>query len=310
MNLLNKTGSFLLIALVSGLLACQTPKSAEEQTILVDVLPMPNKILKRGGSITMSNDFWVVANVSDSVSSALATYLVSHINTITGSEAHVTDLYSTRKHPQSVKLVLNNSTATENSESYTLDLTSSHIIIDASTSQGIFFGIQTFLQLLKSGTTQTKSYVLPKVVIKDSPRYKVRGVTIKDSQLNGQPATKLFDLMGAVKINSIFIEGEKWYDQYLLADAAKNYVKIYNASELLNDISILSYDVVDEKLEGILASKINTNKLNGFVLDLTSTPSEDFLKKLKIISELSWSNNDNEDFAERIKVSRGENLSN
>jgi glycosyl hydrolase family 20 len=310
MNLLNKLGCFLLITLVTGLLACQTPKADEELTISVDILPMPNKILKRGGSITMSNDFWVIANVSDSVSSALATYLVSRINAITGSEAHVTDLYSTRKHPQSVKLVLDNNTNGENNESYTVDITSSHIIIEASASQGIYFGIQTFLQLLKSGAVQNKSYILPIVVIKDSPRYKVRGVTIKDSQLNSPPPTKLFELMGAVKINSVFVEGEKWHDQYLLADAAKNCVNIYNARELPDDISILSYDIVDEKLEGILASKITADKLNGFVLDLTSTASEDFLKKLTVISELSWSNNDNQDFTERIKVSRGENLNN
>jgi Glycosyl hydrolase family 20, domain 2 len=308
MRPLNKLVISILITVLTTFYACTSPKSEEEQTISVDVLPMPNKILKRGGSITLSNNFWVIANVSDSVSSALATYLVNGINDVTGTEAHVTDLYSTRKHQQSVKLVFDNSAVKKSNESYVLNITSSHIIIEASTSQGVYYGMQTFLQLLKSSGTNQKTYVLPKVVIKDSPRYSVRGVLLTTSQLTSTAPVNLFELLGAVKINSIFVDGEQWNEQSLVAIAAKNYLKIHRAEDLPNDVSIISYNIVDENLDGILASKITGEKLDGFVLDLTSTPRQDYLKKLPIIAELSWSNNENQDFYRRIKASRGVNL--
>ena len=210
----------LLLTFLIGIISCDSKKDNEKEAISINVLPFPNKVLKRGGSIDLSRNMWVVANVGDSLSSSLATYLVKKLRLITGEDALITDLYSTRKHNQSITIGLENNKLVVD-ESYTLDITSSHINIKSKSSRGIFYGVQTILHLLISGANDS-SFILPKIVIKDSPRYSTRGITIKQSQLNSLDTYELFNLLGVLKINSLFVIQDDDKDQNILEGAAEN----------------------------------------------------------------------------------------
>ncbi|MDB5003623.1 MAG: Beta-N-acetylhexosaminidase [Mucilaginibacter sp.] len=75
----------------------------------------------------------------------------------------------------SIVLTLNNTADTLGDEGYRLSVHSEGIIIRGNKPQGIFYGLQTFKQLLpvKAGNTQTVS--LPSTEIVDKPRFKWRG---------------------------------------------------------------------------------------------------------------------------------------
>ena len=294
---------FILLTILTGPSACDSKKTEGKQTIAVDVLPFPNKVLNRGGTITLSSDNWVIANVSDSVSSALAAYLVKSLGIITGEDARITDIYSTRKHQQSIKIELDNNIQSVDIDSYTIDITSPHIKIKAKSASGIYYGMQTLLQLLKSGANNS-TYELPKIVIKDSPIYLVRGIAIKQSQLIDISVTSFFHLLGLMKINSVFVLDDNGQDPNLISAASKNYIKLYAGKELSSDISLLSYGPTSNELEGFYKTSNLDPESKGVVLDLTSTPKEDLLAKLSVLAELSWSDKEKHDFARLVKLTK------
>ena len=293
----------ILLALITGLYACESKKTEQNQAISVDVLPFPNKVLKRGGIITISDKNWVVANVSDSVSSELAAYLVKSLEKITGEDALITDLYSTRKHEQSIKIELVNSIKFKTNDSYTLDITSSHIKIKAKSAGGVYYGIQSLLQLLESGANNN-NYVLPKIVVKDSPGFLVRGITIKQSQINHLAAANLFRHLGAIKINTVFIIDDDEQEEILKIIASENYIKLYTGKELPSDITLISYGASNNELEEIYNTMEIDSETKGIVLDLTSTANDDLLAKLFVLAELSWSEKDNHDYSRFFRLSQ------
>ena len=289
----------LLLTFLIVVISCDSKKNNEKEPISINVLPFPNKVLKRGGSIDLSRNMWVVANVSDSLSSSLATYLVKKLRLITGEDALITDLYSTRKHNQSITIGLDNNKLVVD-ESYTLDITSSHINIKSKSSRGVFYGVQTILQLLNSGANDS-SFILPKIVIKDSPHYSTRGITLKQSQLNSLDTYELFNLLGVLKINSLFVIQDDDKDQNILEGAAENYVNLYSGKELPSDILLVSYGGTTNELKDIYNSENMYEPSKGIVLDLTSTKQQDLLLKLAIFAEISWSDSSNRDF---LRVNR------
>ena len=296
-------GIIILLTILSGVNACDSKRTDGKQIITIDVLPFPNKVLKRGGTITLSSNIWVIANVSDSLSSKLATYLVESLNMITGKEALITDIYSTRKHPESIKIELDENIQSSSAEDYTLEITSAHIIIKAKSAQGIYYGIQSLLQLLRS-RENNGTYELPKIVIKDSPNFLVRGLTIKQSQLNDISAINFFYLLGVLKINSVFIIDDNGLDPNIKLLASENYVMLYTGKELPSTVSLISYGATSKELEDFYRSAELDAKLKGVVLDLTSTTNEEILPKLSVLAELSWSDNEKLDFARLVKLTK------
>ena len=72
------------------------------------------------------------------------------------------------------KLVNNN----ERKDAYHLDVTANKIIISSSSNQGLFYGLQTLLQLLPETKTQAVSegFLIPQLSINDYPRFQYRGM--------------------------------------------------------------------------------------------------------------------------------------
>jgi len=284
----------ILLTIFTGFLSCESKKAEEKQSVSVDVLPYPNKVLKRRGSITLSNNFWVIANVSDSLSSDLASYLVKNLSLITGQDAHITDLYSTRKHKQSIKIELDNNMLSSKDEAYTLDLTSPHIKIKGESAIGIYYGMQTLLQLLNSGKSGS-TYLLPKILIKDSPSYLVRGILMQQSQLNSLDVPGLFDMLGGLKINSVYIIGDENPDVEVDEKANENYLKLYHGKDIPKNITIVSFGSSNKELEDYYMTENIGGDSDGIVLDLTSTEKKEFSTKLAILAELAWSESNNRD---------------
>ncbi len=85
-------------------------------------------------------------------------------------------------------------------ESYSLTVTSSGVTIDAASVVGAMHGLQTMLQLIQPNG---KEYVLPVISIKDTPRFRWRGLMI-DTGRHFEPVDVIkrnLDAMAAVKLN-------------------------------------------------------------------------------------------------------------
>jgi hexosaminidase len=85
-----------------------------------------------------------------------------------------TKLSSTNTSNIIFKLVKNN----ERKDAYRLDVTATKIIISSSSNEGLFYGMQTLLQLLPETKAESVSQgiVIPQLSIKDYPRFQYRGM--------------------------------------------------------------------------------------------------------------------------------------
>ncbi len=88
-------------------------------------------------------------------------------------------------------------------EGYRLRINGGRIRIEASTQTGMFYGIQTLLELFPRGVTHSTSFVLPALLINDEPRFGYRSLMI-DVARNFQSQKEILrvlDLMAYCKLN-------------------------------------------------------------------------------------------------------------
>jgi hexosaminidase len=94
-----------------------------------------------------------------------------------------------------------------NNEGYTIDVKDAGITVEAKTPQGIFYGLQTVMQLLpaeiESPATVEKVWTIPNVSIKDEPRFKYRGQHLDVCRhfLDVEYIKKQLDVLAMFKIN-------------------------------------------------------------------------------------------------------------
>ena len=98
--------------------------------------------------------------------------------------------------------------ATLGAEGYRLTVKNSEVDIEAATSAGLFYGIQTFRQLLPPTTygpaaTQSSSYFVPGVLIVDQPRFSWRGMMLDVSRhfFPKDEILKMLDTLAEHKLN-------------------------------------------------------------------------------------------------------------
>jgi hypothetical protein len=273
------------LIIVSG---CSRDNKLENKSQELNLVPSPKKTLNRGGENTYSGNFWIIADVSNSGMSDLASYLASGLKGITNEETLITDLYSSRKHNQSIKLELN--TSLENKKAYVLDLTSPQVKIEAGSAQGIFYGIQTFLQILNIAKSDSSNFIIPRTIIKDSPSHNIRGALVTPAQIANDEFEKLISKMRRLKLNYLLIDNSMLSYPKLNQMAAKYFIKVSSINDLASDTSVYNFGDSDEEIEEFYSSFLPSSNSAEMVLDLRSTERLSYNKKLIVISEISWTN--------------------
>ncbi len=108
----------------------------------------------------------------------------------------------------SIILETSNEKDLNNSEKYSLLVSKENIIISATSSVGVFYGIQTLLQLIPHKTLKDDKISLevsiPCVSIEDFPRFKWRGFMLDESRhfFGKEQVKKILDLMALLKLNT------------------------------------------------------------------------------------------------------------
>ena len=89
-------------------------------------------------------------------------------------------------------------------ESYILSVTPEHILIKASSGAGLFYGIQTLLQLSQPSGTD---YSITSVDVQDTPRFAYRGMMLDVSRhfLSKEFVKKQIDALAFYKINRLHL---------------------------------------------------------------------------------------------------------
>lgn len=141
----------------------------------INITPTPLELTQQEGKFTLSKNTAFVSPNKDV--DKIAVYFISKIKSATGLE---TSILTSKPSSNFINLTLLD-TLPLNDEGYLLDVTADGIEIQAKTNKGLFYGMQTLMQLLPAEIESSKriyntAWDIPFVSIKDEPRFQYRGM--------------------------------------------------------------------------------------------------------------------------------------
>ncbi|TWO31106.1 beta-N-acetylhexosaminidase [Seonamhaeicola sediminis] len=163
-----------------------------------DIIPKPTSLQFMDGKFLVNSKTKIVV---DSILENEGVYLAEILNRLSSY-----DISSQTEGSGNIELRLDDSI--KNEEGYTLSVTHKKIVISGKSSKGVFYGIQSLLQLLSpskdSNNYAQNEITIPAVEIIDSPRYVYRGMHL-DVARHMFPVSfikKYIDLIALHKMNT------------------------------------------------------------------------------------------------------------
>src|SRR4030095_509465 len=148
------------------------------QTTSVNIIPIPVSVVAKQGSFQLSDQSVIELASADADANRIAHFLADALNTPTGYKIAVSKSAS----GGAIKLVL---LSTEDkslgNEGYKLSVTTNDVTVSANKAAGLFYGVQTILQLLpkeieSKNAVKDVSWTMPAVEVVDYPRFGWRGL--------------------------------------------------------------------------------------------------------------------------------------
>lgn len=194
----------LLLFIIAVPLFVSCKNSVKKTDSQLQLIPMPNSVVQHKGSLDITKG--VQLKATGEISEMLLDYISS-------SEVIIQD-----ENGVYLQLsIVSDGVSDKKNESYNLTVGKSGIEIGASDEAGLFYGIQTLMQLINIDKTK-----LPYLRIEDSPRFAYRGLMLDCSRhfLSLDFLKKQIDMMAYLKLNRFhwhLTDGPGWrlqIDQY------------------------------------------------------------------------------------------------
>src|SRR5487761_1927009 len=174
----------------------------------IAIIPKPLAMQVHDGHFVLSNSTAVTTASSDADVKKSIKWFVDKITTSTGYH-----LPTKRSSKNAINLVLNKHADTSlHDEGYTLKVTPSMVTITANKPAGLFYGLQTVLQLLPPSIesvakVEDAKWIMPCVEIKDVPRFGWRGLMLDVSRhfFTKQEVEAYIDQMARYKYNTLHL---------------------------------------------------------------------------------------------------------
>lgn len=164
----------------------------------INLIPTPVSLQQQEGKFELTSSATFHAPTAEA--KAVAEFFSGKLKTSTGFNLAVSET--------SGNIILNIDPASDmNEEGYKLVVTPSDINITAKTAAGVFYGMQTVLQLLpaevESKSVVNTDWTLPCVTIEDAPRFAYRGVHLDPCRhfMTVDEVKRQLDIMAMLKIN-------------------------------------------------------------------------------------------------------------
>lgn len=192
----------LLLCCISALLLGGTTAFAHQEN--VSVVPIPNEVTMQKGEFSFKGNIFLQGNLSEEDAGILSGFLETlpyHFEGTLLRQRSMTNEVPGNRRILELKLVPELSFKTASRESYTLKVEREKICVEALSGAGLFYGLQTMLQML-STNGQVKA-----CVINDSPRFAYRGVMLDVSRhfFTKQFVEKQMDAMARYKLNRLHL---------------------------------------------------------------------------------------------------------
>lgn len=166
----------------------------------INIIPMPQNLVQNQGVFKLSSGTSFGATTDEA--KTVAEFFAAKMRNATGYNISVSD-------KGDITLTLD-AALDVNDEGYTLDVTSEGVTVKAKTPQGLFYGMQSFMQLLPAEIESAEkasgiAWQAPAVSIKDEPRFGYRGVMLDVCRhfIPVEDIKKQIDVLSLFKINRL-----------------------------------------------------------------------------------------------------------
>jgi hexosaminidase len=166
----------------------------------INIIPQPHKVEMGKGFFILNENTSVIYN--DKQLKFLAEYTAATIKSLNNLQLPVKSMNGAESKAKSINLILDTKTNTAK-EGYVLSVSSKEISIKAITSQGLFYGVQSLLQLVPvNGDRKVQA-----LNIKDEPRFSWRGLMLDVSRhfFSIDEVKRLIDQMVVYKFNILHL---------------------------------------------------------------------------------------------------------
>ena len=164
----------------------------------INIIPMPQTLVQQQGSFQLASSTKVAATTPEA--KTVAEYFVAKMNRATGYNIGIAE-------SGDIQLTIDPSLQM-GEEGYKLNVTANGVQISAKSAHGLFYGMQSFMQLLPAeieNPTQVNgiAWVAPAVEITDEPRFGYRGLMIDACRhfMTVDEVKKQLDVMALFKMN-------------------------------------------------------------------------------------------------------------
>lgn len=195
----------LLATFCAGMALCFLASCAEPQGEVksynqgINIIPTPQSLVQHDGFFRLGSNT-AIAAVSPEAKT-VAEFFAAKMRTATGLNIQVAE-------KGNIQLSVDPSLDVANDEGYTLDVTKDGAVVVAKTAQGLFYGMQSFLQLLPAEIESPSkvngiAWQAPAVSIKDAPRFGYRGIMLDPCRhfMPVENVKKYLDVLSLFKMN-------------------------------------------------------------------------------------------------------------
>ena len=184
---------------------------------LPELIPLPQKVEARPGIFTLAPQTRIVASAG---TRETGRYLATQLSPATGYHFKVKTTPGDPIAPGTIFLSINTNLPGLGAEGYELGVTPETVTIQGTDAAGVFYGVQTLLQLLPpeiyaSNLVDGVAWQAPCVQIDDQPRFKWRGLMLDVSRhfYTKLEVERLLDLMAQQKLNTFhwhLVDDQGW----------------------------------------------------------------------------------------------------
>ena len=190
----------------------EPPKETKSYNQGINVIPAPQSLVQHDGFFRLGNG--TAFAVKDPDAKTVADFFAAKIKSATGYDVRV------GADKGDIVLTLDPSADVENDEGYQLEVNEKNVTVVAKTPQGLFYGMQTFMQLLpaeieSSTAVSGIAWQAPAVSVKDAPRFGYRGILLDPCRhfMPVENIKRYIDVLSLFKINRLHLhltEDQGW----------------------------------------------------------------------------------------------------
>ena len=199
---MNRLFKFIMGIFAGCILVSCTVQTEPEALVLV---PYPDQLELTEGHFKITGHTRVYVSEDDPLLVSTAKYFIEKLDMMFGMTLETGSTNDPGNSKQAVILVLDGNLTDLGQEGYHLDVTPDQVVVKAKTNNGIFYGIQTLIQVIhsNSGEAGNRKISIPALRIVDKPVLEWRGMHLDVSRhfFDKEFIKKYLDILAAHKMN-------------------------------------------------------------------------------------------------------------